>query len=392
MLMKNHTSEDWLKLLEKTTGNTSIPKAGIYEDIEFDILIDSKQKPADQTGKYLEFVQFGNTGLSQSISSSQPQNFQTIDIRDIGNNGGYAWLEIATAIKRLESNMSRSDSEPFNFIFSIGDGFYLQMTKLAAFRSVSRKLFPKTVFSISAEPASYNKYISDENNNLVRATAEYIAAALGGAEYLIETDSLKYDKKESLRLSKNTIDLIKYESAIDKPALYWQGSEVLSQIAYKIGEKAWNYLKENENVSLDVFEAQVIDLCKTQMENRKDQIHRLKVSKIGYNIYRSGNPVELFVLGDAPDIEVIEDMKKHGFNLLMNVSDSYESLILAYELSSTSRGLVYSSTASQREMSNLIDELTKVDKVAKKGRRPAWLKGSFIPKNIIKAIVEEGHE
>jgi|GEM_PF-5750991 len=381
----NNSKEQWLEALLKVTGQKDIPHSGLYEDIQYPSITSEVLDNPENLKHYISFVEYGIRN-TRKLAKLIPTDSQIIDILDISNSGAYSWLEIAVAIRKAQV----SDSQTLCYIIGIGDGFYIQAAKFAALASLTKKIIPDTEFLIAAKPASYNKFELDEENNLIRGSSEYTAAAISGVDILLPTPFLLKNEDESIRLSSNIIDILKYESKLDKSCIQWKGAYALSNLAYTIGKKAWNYLLEKADDTDDDFLLGATRLANQHNKARQSNQNNSSTTRIGINSYKIiDTNADIFILGmyDNSDLEsIINELRYEGYDITVHTSESYESLITNYELSSTQVTILYSESANSIELANLCREMKNSDAINMKDRAIQILDKKLTKRNIIQLL------
>jgi len=144
------------------------------------------------------------------------------------------------------------------FSFAIGSAFFVQVAKFRSFRMLWAQVVTHFGGShecartrIHAQTAHWNKTVYDPHVNILRATSEAMAAALGGADSisLLPFDaSYKPPDAASLRLARNTQLLLRHEAQLDRVADPGGGSYFLEAITDSIARLSWELMQEFEQV------------------------------------------------------------------------------------------------------------------------------------------------
>jgi len=99
---------------------------------------------------------------------------------------------------------------------SIANDFYSEIAKMRALNFILQNFGFYNV-KIWAKTAEINKSLLHLENNLIRLTSEVVAAVLGGSHYIsIIPFDLNFDDEFGIRISANILNLLKFESYLDK--------------------------------------------------------------------------------------------------------------------------------------------------------------------------------
>jgi methylmalonyl-CoA mutase len=142
------------------------------------------------------------------------------------------------------------------FSFAIGSNFFFQIAKLRAFRL----LWARAVESfggtreaakslIHARTSRWNKTIYDPHVNILRATTEAMAAAIGGADSISVApfdECYEASTEATRRLARNTQILLKHEASVSRVADAGGGSYSLEIITDFIVREGWKIMQEIE--------------------------------------------------------------------------------------------------------------------------------------------------
>jgi len=149
-----------------------------------------------------------------------------------------------------------SSANSIAFSLAIGSTFFVQIAKFRSFRM----LWAQAVTSfggshesartrIHARTSRWNKTIYDPHVNVLRATSEAMAAAIGGADSIsiLPFDACyKSPDAASLRLARNTQLLLRHEAQLDRVADPGGGSYFLEAITDSIARESWKLMQEIE--------------------------------------------------------------------------------------------------------------------------------------------------
>lgn len=161
------------------------------------------------------------------------------------------------------------------------DDYFMSIAKLRALRVLWANWaeafgiengFPE-VHAISARR---NKTSFDEHNNLLRLTAEGMAAFVGGCDALTlwpHDDAFKMANSFSVRIAGNIHHLLKYESKLDQTADASAGSYYIENLTDKLVDTAWTWFTECEKKGgfVKALEAKYIQGLIEQQGNKEQQ-------------------------------------------------------------------------------------------------------------------------
>ena len=138
--------------------------------------------------------------------------------------------------------------------FAIGSDYFAEISKIRAFRRIWQQmqkelgLNPQEV-RIYAETSMRNKTKFDRYNNLIRSTAEAMAAIIGGAtEVNVKEFDLTYQEPGffSKRLSLNQLSILQHESHFHQVRDMARGAYFIENLTEDIAQNAWQFFKEIE--------------------------------------------------------------------------------------------------------------------------------------------------
>lgn len=153
-------------------------------------------------------------------------------------------------IHRLELKDTRS----FWINMAVGSDYFVEIAKLRSFRRLWRQLqnelgFKNQEVRLYAETAMRNKTISDRYNNMVRTTAETMAAIIGGAsEISVKGFDSTYGEPSFFgeRIAKNQQSILQHESRFQQVRDMAHGSYFIEDLTEKLAAKGWSFFKEIE--------------------------------------------------------------------------------------------------------------------------------------------------
>jgi methylmalonyl-CoA mutase len=154
-------------------------------------------------------------------------------------------------IHQLELKNSRG----FWFSFAVGSDYFGEIAKLRAFRKLWLQLQEELRLEahsprVYAETAQRNKTIAGRYNNLIRTTAEAMAAIIGGAsEVCIKSFDHLYQDPAFFgqRLALNQLSILQHESHFHQVRDMGRGAYFIEELSERLSDKGWAFFKEIEN-------------------------------------------------------------------------------------------------------------------------------------------------
>lgn len=140
------------------------------------------------------------------------------------------------------------------FSFAIGSSYFFQIAKLRAFRLLWRRALeafgsPEIRTRIHCRSSRWNKSIYDASNNILRATTEAMAAAIGGADSISVEPwdaTFKAPGEASLRLARNTQLILKHEAYLDRVVDPAAGCYYIEALTGSLASEAWKLMQRIE--------------------------------------------------------------------------------------------------------------------------------------------------
>ncbi len=173
-----------------------------------------------------------------------------IDICAYKNNGANIIHEVAIALKKMhDSFLSYNSRDIFLLLeLSVGCSFLEEIAKIRSLRYLAKALgeiLDKNIkLQIFASNSSKNKSEVDRENNLIRATIEIMAAALGGADGIIADSFCSDDKEISILLAQNIQHLLVHESQYGKNDNTVEGAYAIEYLTTQCVEQSWKLFLE----------------------------------------------------------------------------------------------------------------------------------------------------
>ena len=212
---------------------------------------------------------FNNLGLIVSYLDRNMPNYKAlaVDGTNFREAGSSLVQELAfsfsMAVEYLEKLLKEGlkiDSilNSLFFSFSIGSNYFMEIAKLRAARIVWAKIAeqynPKkkksTITTIYCRTLRWNKTIYDPQVNMLRATLESMAGAVGGCDYItvMPFNCLYANNNEfSRRIARNTQIILNEESYLDKVVDIAAGSYYIENLTYTIANETLKLFQEVES-------------------------------------------------------------------------------------------------------------------------------------------------
>jgi len=147
-------------------------------------------------------------------------------------------------------------AELFTFKTSVGVNYFAEIAKLRAIRILWSQILDEykckkqSPLMIYAETSQRDFTYYDVNVNLLRSTTEVFSAIVGGANFITVRN---YDELHSLpgefslRVARNTLNVLKYEAHLNDTIDPAGGSWYLENLTYKFAEKIWEEFTKIES-------------------------------------------------------------------------------------------------------------------------------------------------
>ena len=256
----------------------------------------------------------------QYTSENMPK-FNSISISGyhMHEAGANAELELAyTLADGLEyiktgiaAGLNIDDFAPrLSFFWGIGMNHFTEIAKMRAARLLWAKIVkefnPKNPKSLAlrthCQTSGWSLTEQDPYNNVTRTCIEALSAVLGGTQSL-HTNSLDeaiaLPSEHAARIARNTQLFIQKETNLTKAIDPWAGSKHVEKLTNEIANKAWDLIKEIEELG-GMTKAIESGLPKMRIEEaaakRQAKIDSGKEVIVGVNAYQSSEEIEIDVL------------------------------------------------------------------------------------------------
>ena len=212
----------------------------------------------------------------------------------------------------IKAGLSIDDFAPrLSFFWGIGMNFYEEIAKLRAGRLLWAKLIkqfnPQNTKSMAlrthCQTSGWSLTEQDAYNNVARTTIEALAAVFGGTQSLHTNsfdEAIALPTEFSAKIARNTQKIIQEETGIIQAIDPWGGSFSLEKKTIEIADKAWNYIKEIEELG-GMTKAIEKGLPKMRIEEcaaiKQANIDSGKECIVGVNRFK---------VKEKPDFEILE--------------------------------------------------------------------------------------
>ena len=203
-------------------------------------------------------------------TTSKMPKFNSISISGyhMQEAGATAEIELAYTLadgleylrKGLEVGMDIDSFAPrLSFFWAIGMDHFTEIAKMRAARMLWAKIVkqfnPKNPKSLAlrthCQTSGWSLTEQDPFNNVARTTIEAMAAAFGGTQSLHTNaldEAIALPTEFSARIARNTQLYLQQETFITKTVDPWAGSFHLEKLTENIADKAWELIKEVEEL------------------------------------------------------------------------------------------------------------------------------------------------
>ncbi len=211
----------------------------------------------------------------------------------------------------LKSGLEIDDFAPrLSFFWGIGMNQYNEIAKMRAARLLWAKIVkefnpqnPKSLaLRTHCQTSGWSLTEQDPYNNVARTCIEALSAVFGGTQSL-HTNSLDeaiaLPSEHAAKIARNTQLFIQHETNITKTIDPWAGSRHIEKLTNDIAQKAWQLIKEVEDLG-GMTKAIESGLPKMRIEEaaakRQAKIDSSKEIIVGVNAYQSDGGQEIDVL------------------------------------------------------------------------------------------------
>jgi methylmalonyl-CoA mutase len=250
--------------------------------------------------EFLDAVRGARAGNDWQIAGEPPARID-IDAARFEESGATTVQELGYALAEGIEFLAEQRPPGVTFCFAIGSSYFFQIAKLRAFRLlwagvVEAFKLPELETTLHCRTSRWNKTIYDAHNNVLRATTEAMAAAIGGADSItVEPydETFKQPDSPSRRLARNTQLILKHEAYLDRVADPAAGSYFIESLTASLAGAAWKLMQSIEEFGgfRKAHDSGMIpaEIAKARSEKEKAIAERRRVF-VGVNQYP--NPAE----------------------------------------------------------------------------------------------------
>lgn len=302
--------------------------------------------------KYIETYKKNSDLVKNSLSNF---NLLTVHSYPFKSSGANIVQELAFTISSaVEYMVNLSDSKidtdyicnHLLFSFSVSSNYFMEIAKLRAARVLWSELSGQLNTSkdsvrsmkIHCHSANFNKTVFDPYVNILRETAESMAAAIGGADSIqIDPFDKFYKNPDSFsrRISRNIQNIIKSESYLDKVIDPASGSYYIEKLTDSISTECLNLIIDIEKTggfTRALEKGLIQQQVRENSTNYKSRTEIRKEAILGTNIYPDIKERLLEVNPDfTPQKKQIPDNSDTEPLEMYRASEEFEKLRLANE-------------------------------------------------------------
>lgn len=184
----------------------------------------------------------------------------------------------------------------FQFHLGTGSDYFAEIAKYRAFRILWKNLLdrwnlPWQEPTLHVETVFFNKTLYDTHNNLLRTTAETMAAVIGGASAVTVhpmNELLQEPDANSLRWARNIQLIARVESNLDRVSDPAAGSMFIEVLTEKTAQAAWNLMREIEDAGgfcQALIKGMIQQRCGLAAAQRKQELIEGKKVAVGCSKY-----------------------------------------------------------------------------------------------------------
>ena len=220
----------------------------------------------------------------------------------------------------IAAGMSVDEFAPrLSFFWAIGMNHFYEIAKMRAARMLWAKLLkqfdPKNAKSLAlrthCQTSGWSLTKQDPYNNVARTCIEAMAAVFGGTQSLHTNaldEAIALPTDFSARIARNTQLYLQEETDVTRAVDPWAGSYVVEKMTHDIAEKAWQLIREVEEMGgmTKAIEAGLPKLRIEEAAARKQaRIDSGRDKIIGVNIYELEEEAKMEIL-DVDNVAVRE--------------------------------------------------------------------------------------
>lgn len=225
-------------------------------------------------------------------------HLQTVLIHgNVYHDGGSSAVEelafsLSTGVEYLQALTSQGidinkAASSIRFSFSIGSGYFMEIAKLRAARTLWARIVETfggneeaQKMTMHARTSAWTKTVFDPYVNMLRATTEAFSAAVGGADSIHVScfdEAIQKSTAFSRRIARNASIILKEEAHIARTIDPAGGSWYVEVLTNEVAKKAWGLFQETERKG-GIFQS----LIKEFPQNVVQQTASKRVRKIAH--------------------------------------------------------------------------------------------------------------
>ncbi len=236
-----------------------------------------------------------------------------------------------------------------SFFWGIGMNHFQEIAKLRAGRMLWAKILkqfePKNAKSLSlrthCQTSGWSLTEQDPFNNVARTATEALAAAFGGTQSLHTNaldEAIALPTDFSARIARNTQIYLQNETQITRTVDPWAGSEHVEHLTTVIADKAWELIKEVEELG-GMTKAIEKGIPKMRIEaaaaEKQARIDSKQDIIVGVNKYQLKQEAALQIL--EVDNEAVRQLQIEGLQKIKKSRDSQQVLVALKELTNAAK-------------------------------------------------------
>ena len=212
-----------------------------------------------RTGDWFESESSDFEAMARSLEEA-PKGMRKLCVNaNLLNNAGASPVqELGSALAMAYEYYHRlqpKDLRDFWLNFAIGSQYFEEIAKFRAMRRLWKKLqetlnLPFTELRLYAENSLRNKSYLDKHNNMIRSTAEAMAAVIGGVNELNVKafDELQGGEASAFarRIARNQSSILQFESYFQQTRDMGGGSYFIEELTEKMAAAGWEFFKAIE--------------------------------------------------------------------------------------------------------------------------------------------------
>lgn len=263
----------------------------------------------------------------------------------------------------LQAGMEIDSFAPrLSFFWGIGMNHFMEIAKLRAGRMLWAKLVkqfnPKNEKSLAlrahCQTSGWSLTEQDPFNNVARTTVEAMSAVFGGTQSLHTNaldEAIALPTDFSARIARNTQLFLQVETKITKTVDPWAGSFFVESLTDELCQKAWNHIKEIEELG-GMTKAIEAGIPKMRIEEaaakKQARIDSGRDIIVGLNKYQLEEEDELHIL--EVDNNEVRRQQIERLNSLKNKRDNIKVRTSLKKLEEAARLKMVSSSKEDTEL------------------------------------------